>query len=74
LSVSGYAALRFMLEWFRADQQLLPGDLTFNQYISAILFGTGLVVLTRVYRALKASESTRVSSSTLPQSAEMKSE
>lgn len=74
LSVSGYAALRFVVEWFRADQQLLFGDLTLNQYVSVILVCACGIVLVRTYGSLKTSESTRVSSSTLPQSAEMKSE
>jgi phosphatidylglycerol:prolipoprotein diacylglycerol transferase len=74
LSVSGYAVMRFVVEWFRADQQLLPGGLTYNQYSSAILLCAGGIVLARVCRALKASESIHVSSSTPPQSAAMKSE
>lgn len=74
LSTSGYASLRFVVEWFRADQPLVFGGLTLNQYVSAILFCAGGIVMARTCRRLKTSASTRVSSSILPQSVERKPE
>lgn len=40
----GYAAIRFVTEWFRADNQLLAWDLTFSQWASVFCAGLCLVI------------------------------
>jgi prolipoprotein diacylglyceryltransferase len=72
LSGCGYAAVRFAVELFRADQPLLPGVLTLNQYASIVLAVVSLSMLLIGRANLRASPTGLVSNATPPPSVETK--